>query len=72
MAAKRVFIRDATGVVREVNALHASVISFRGHKSGRQLGVINTYGRYGSARANVGLAFVLTIPFVIITSSCTL
>jgi len=68
MAGKSVFVRDATGVVREVSALHAAIISFA---------IINTAGSYGLAYitdemvlpgANLGLAFLLTIPFVIINA----
>ena len=68
MAGKSVFVRDATGVVREVSALHALVISFA---------IINTAGSFALAYitdeivlpgSNLGFAFLLTIPFVIINA----
>jgi amino acid transporter len=68
MNPNKVFIREATGVVREVSALHASIIS---------LAVINLAGAFALGiltvvivlpGANVGLAFLLTIPFVIINA----
>ena len=64
----RVFIRDATGVVRAISPLNASIVSFLIINWGLGLSLAFVVTPTVLPGANMGLGFLLCIPFIIVNA----